>query len=66
MLGGLLMPGNSLHFLGQFSPLCLLAGTGSGTALFAAAAGEQSNRGSSPSWAKLIVLEGELAFLENC
>lgn len=34
--------------------------------LFAAAAGEQSNRGSSPSWAKLIVLEGGLAFLETC
>lgn len=26
------MPGNSLHFLGQFAALCLLAGMGSGTA----------------------------------
>lgn len=26
------MPGNSSHFLGQFAPLCLLAGMGSDTA----------------------------------
>lgn len=32
MLGGLVMPGNSLHFLGQFAPLCLLTGMGSDTA----------------------------------
>lgn len=34
--------------------------------LFVAAAGEQSYHRSFPSWVKLVILEGKLAFSENC